>query len=410
MERCPRCNEELNYENSKFCTMCGFKIDNVQENATIQRDNDINQGSVVDTPQQPVFEKIIEFECPVCKSFYSLDRPITQCKECELVFLYDKDRNVADNLNIYYMNYGTIKMDNLIKAYQLRKSVITYDTLKKDMRGTNEQKFVQYRKSLLESGKKKLGVGTGLLLPILTTIVISILVFLSLFIVGLDSTGGLLSAALILTALYFVAVILYIKRFVGFKITMKERLILAGIPIGFYEKKDWIKDIVLGFAIGGFMLVAVALSDILADFIFRLIYGGPLSDYSNLVSDSIGLQIDLDITVGVVIAFAAANFIIIGPAEEAMFRAYSQTGFENSLGKYGGIIFGAFYFAMFHILVQIIMNPLIFIPTFLPYITLSLILSITYSKKGNIIACSIAHAFYNSMVLIIPFIIMTSAA
>ena len=96
--------------------MCGFKIDNVQENATIQRDNDINQGSVVDTPQQPVFEKIIEFECPVCKSFYSLDRPITQCKECDLVFLYDKDRNVADNLNIYYMNYGTIKMDNLIKA------------------------------------------------------------------------------------------------------------------------------------------------------------------------------------------------------------------------------------------------------------------------------------------------------
>ena len=399
MELCPKCNQPLEDPNANFCTKCGFPL----------KSNPANTNPSLDNIRIPNYESpppsSFQFNCPVCGTPYLLQRRIPKCQVCGLKFLYDINGNIAPNIDIYYRTLGLRYMDNLIENYNMEKNRIPLSDLKSNSKGSADERYQNYRNELLNSGKKKLGVGTGILLPLLSTIIIAIFTAISLLFTGLDS--GILSIGIIFTLFYFIIPMLYLKRFVGYpQISFKDRLILIGIPVGFYDTKEWIKNIALGLAIGSFMLVAVLLSELFADWLFQLIYGFSFSDVEELVSEMPGLDFGVDISLTIVILFALANIFIIGPSEEAMFRAYSQTGFMNSLGKIGGVIFGAFYFAMFHILLSIILEPVLLIPSFVPYMTISLILSFTYMKKGNIVAVWFAHAYYNSMLLIIPYILL----
>ncbi len=400
MERCPNCQGILEERDTNFCTKCGFRL------------RDVDLSSLTTNPNNPplnnnnIRASMLQFSCPVCNTPYSLQRKIPNCQVCNLKFLYDINGNPAPSIDIYYRTLGPSYMENIIRNYDLGKNGIPYDDINANLKGSNDERYQAYRYGLLNSGRRKLGVGSGILLPLLSTIIIAIFVAISLIFTGININTSVISISIVFTLFYLIIPMFYIKRFVGYKIPFKARLNLIGIPIGFYDAKDWVKNIILGLAIGSLMLVVVVLSQFFADWLFKVIYGFSFSDVEELVSEMPGLDFGMDISLITVILFALGNIFIIGPSEEAMFRAYSQTGFENSLGKIGGTIFGASYFAMFHILLNIILEPVLFIPSFVPYMAISLILSFTYTKKKNIIAVWVAHAYYNSMLLIIPYILM----
>ncbi len=402
MERCPNCQGILEERDTNFCTKCGFRLKDEIISTSNPPPN--NPSLLAENP----ISFNLRFECPVCKTPYSLQQKIPKCQVCGLKFLYDINGNPAPTIDIYYRTLGPAYVDNIIRNYSFAKNRIPYENLKAELKGSNDERYQAYRTELLTSGTRHLGFGTGILVPLLSTIIIAIFVAISLIFTGINISSSAISLSIIFTWFYLIIPMLYIKRFVGYNVSLKDRLVLIGIPIGFYDAKDWVKNIILGLAIGSLMLVVVVLAQLLADWLFKIIYGFSFSDVQELVSEMPGLDFGMDISLITVILFALGNIFIIGPSEEAMFRAYSQTGFENSLGKFGGAIFGAFYFAMFHIFLNIILEPILFIPSFLPYIAISLVLSFTYTKKKNIIAVWVAHAYYNSMLLIIPYILMNS--
>jgi predicted amidophosphoribosyltransferase len=181
MEQCPNCSQPLEDPDSNFCTKCGFplKKDASLPNPIPQAAVNPNSGTIPNSP--------LQFQCLVCGTPYILQRRVPKCQVCGLKFLYDINGNIATSMKIYYRTLGPQYMDSIIRNYTLEKNRVPLNDLKSDLKGSADERFQHYRKELLNSGTRKLGVGSGLLLPLLATIIIAIFVAISLIFTGLSS-------------------------------------------------------------------------------------------------------------------------------------------------------------------------------------------------------------------------------
>lgn len=181
--------------------------------------------------------------------------------------------------------------------------------------------------------------------------------------------------------------------------TKKDKLRAIGIPIGVIGKKELFREILIGIVFAFLMWGVVIGAQYLSAFLTELIYQVPQEFLVESGEDITPPSLDFLI---ITIVFM---FISIGPSEEILFRGFSQKGFERSMGKKPALIVTALYFTLFHIFPSFF-EPRLFFYTFIPYMSISLILCFLYYWRGNVIACIISHALYNSFLFIMAFFYM----
>jgi len=89
---------------------------------------------------------------------------------------------------------------------------------------------------------------------------------------------------------------------------------------------------------------------------------------------------------------------VVGPCEELAFRGFVQKGFENSLGKVGGLLLTSVLFGLWHSL-----NTLYaIVPTFVG----GLVLGYVWQKTGgNTVALAWMHGVYNTVIALAMFFV-----
>ena len=184
--------------------------------------------------------------------------------------------------------------------------------------------------------------------------------------------------------------------------TRKDKLRSIGIPIGEIGKKKIFREILIGICFAFIMSGVVIGAQYLSAYLTELIYHVP-QEYL--------IDTDIDVTpasLEMLIVSIVLMFISIGPSEEILFRGFSQKGFERSMGKKSALVVTALYFTIFHIFINFF-EPWLFFYTFIPYMSISLILGFLYYWRGNVIACIISHALYNSFQFIISYFYMNTS-
>jgi membrane protease YdiL (CAAX protease family) len=91
------------------------------------------------------------------------------------------------------------------------------------------------------------------------------------------------------------------------------------------------------------------------------------------------------------------SLIFVGPIEELSFRGFIQKGFENSFGKFKGLIVASLLFGLAHGF-----NTLYAI---IPITVIGLVLGYVWQKTdGNTISSALMHGVYNTIVAILMFL------
>jgi membrane protease YdiL (CAAX protease family) len=181
--------------------------------------------------------------------------------------------------------------------------------------------------------------------------------------------------------------------------TKRDKFRALGIPIGEIGKKKLFKEILIGIVFAFIMTGVVFIAQELSTFLTELIYQVPREVLVGSGEDLTPPSLEF------LIFTIILMFISIGPSEEILFRGFSQKGFERSMGKKPALIVTALYFTLFHIIANFV-EPWLFFYTFIPYMSISLILGFLFYWRDNVIACIISHALYNSFLFILAFFYM----
>ncbi len=196
--------------------------------------------------------------------------------------------------------------------------------------------------------------------------------------------------------------------------TLKNSLMLMGFTTKGYDRTGVAKEVLIGiaFAVIGIFLVAIVsiATEFLLEFAFNINIieessNSPTNDADMLLSGGDILTLILMIVVMI---------LIVGPSEEILFRGYMQRGLMRSVGKKAGISITAFIFGGIHLLAvfilllvsvfDFIINLLLM---FFPYLAISFLLGLLFTwRKGNLIAVIITHGVYDSITLIIAYILI----
>lgn len=201
--------------------------------------------------------------------------------------------------------------------------------------------------------------------------------------------------------------IIYVKKFLQ-RPDLKNRFELLGFTRKGFDSKGLAKEILIGagFAVVGLIIVAFASIgiEIILEFFLQIeiIQESPVGDAELLVNSDNILSLILMVLV---------MMVIVGPAEEILFRGFMQKGLVRNLGDVWGLIITALIFALIHLvsLFFYIFDPftffILFLYLFVPYFAISITLGLLYRwRKENLIAVIIMHGLYNSLTVIIAFI------
>jgi len=94
----------------------------------------------------------------------------------------------------------------------------------------------------------------------------------------------------------------------------------------------------------------------------------------------------------------ALFLVLVGPVEELAFRGFIQKGFENSFGKLKGLLIASVLFALVHGL-----NSAYY---FAPVFAVGLVIGYVWQRTGgNTTASALMHAVYNSVQIILTYLI-----
>jgi len=107
------------------------------------------------------------------------------------------------------------------------------------------------------------------------------------------------------------------------------------------------------------------------------------------------------------ILLVAVMLFAVAPAEESLFRGFSQQGLESRLGEKKAWLISSIIFAFAHVFELLFFAATIpsFLPNFLPYLYLSMILCGIYWKTKNFNRMIYIHGMYDSLLVIsAPFI------
>lgn len=99
-------------------------------------------------------------------------------------------------------------------------------------------------------------------------------------------------------------------------------------------------------------------------------------------------------------------FLIVGPAEEIMFRGVVQARMRERISAVPAIILTAIGFALIHVPGFALGASLLDILTGVAVLTIGgIVFGYVYEKTENIVVVSILHGFYNSIVLVLVYIV-----
>jgi membrane protease YdiL (CAAX protease family) len=201
--------------------------------------------------------------------------------------------------------------------------------------------------------------------------------------------------------------VIYVKKYLE-NPSFKNNLILLGFTSRGYDRRNLIKEVLigLGFAVIGVLLVTSV--SILLELIIETIFRVEIIQESSELTD-FGIPMDIPSF----IVFVIVMILVIGTSEEILFRGFMQKGLVRSLGTKWGIIVTAFIFSMIHligILLLALESPFVFIISFIlsfvPYFAISLMLGLLYHwRNENLITVVICHGVYDALTIILAYII-----
>ncbi len=206
---------------------------------------------------------------------------------------------------------------------------------------------------------------------------------------------------LFLELLFIVPPFLYLRKYFPPPST-KLRFQVFGLPLGREKAKKLWLEVLIGLGVGFGMVFLVTGIQWLSEGLWEAIFG------SNFVSTGINGLGETQTGIfsgnpGQLVLIWVAMFGTVGLGEEILYRGFTQRGLVQSWGKGAGILITAMLFTLAHILPGIVPVQT-FVVFFFPYFAISLLLGFMREwRKGNLLACIIAHGFYNSLIITIAF-------
>ena len=269
-------------------------------------------------------------------------------------------------------------------------------------------------------GKKLWSTPSSIGFPILSFFLIEILIlvvsliFIMSFMFSVQSPNELLefltnplfvSLATIAELVFFIIPIWYVGKFIQ-NPTFNNRIKVLGIFNN--ENKDYfiLKEVLIGllFAVSAYFIVNII--SFLTDLSFGVIFGPGFLERAYGSAEETGFTADLLATnIFELILIIAMMILIVGPSEEIIFRGFTQKGLDRRLGQKWALISTALLFTFFHVM-PLLMPAELFLVLFPPYFVISLMFgALVIWRKENLIACIIGHGVYNSILILIPFLL-----
>jgi len=180
---------------------------------------------------------------------------------------------------------------------------------------------------------------------------------------------------------------------------MKTSFINEINQMGFQKNKKLFIKIISGLAFGLlFFFLSGVIITIFRDFIVRNLFGNEFVELAEIGAiDTTPIQPN---TIQLVILIII-QMIITGPCEEAFFRGFLIKKFNLKLKSTYSILISSIFFSLYHVPPFLVPLPTI-ITFFGYYFTFGLILSsIFIIFNYSIIPCSIAHSFFNILLILI---------
>jgi membrane protease YdiL (CAAX protease family) len=191
---------------------------------------------------------------------------------------------------------------------------------------------------------------------------------------GIDLGVGVLVVALVLTMVGYALVGgLYIRRYLP---------VAVRIPTG--------RDLLY---VAGGLVVALAAVVILSLLVFSLGFEG--------APNSIGV-VGEEAPV-FLLAVAVLSILLVGPAEEFLFRGAVQGRLRRAFGPVGAIVGASLLFGSIHALAVVGTLGATLVSVGLISIV-SLVLGYVYEKTGNLVVPALVHGFYNATLLTVSYL------
>lgn len=262
---------------------------------------------------------------------------------------------------------------------------------------------------------RKWGVIISLLMPVVAMIVEGLVGagVLILYMFGSGPASSTNDLMILLSLgfkfLYVLLPVLYVGRNLRDS-TLSGRLKVLGVPLKKEgrTRKDLYKDILIGVGFAGVMVGAVMGIQLLFQYLAALAFGVDFVEQAGAEQSSSTSFLSTNDPVTLVILVLSMLFIV-GPTEEILFRGFTQQGIESRWGKNLGIFVTAVMFALAHVLPFVLVSLPVFVVFLGPYLVISLLLGILmYWRKNNILPNIIAHGVYNSILIVLEFILYAS--
>ncbi|MFX1377527.1 MAG: CPBP family intramembrane glutamic endopeptidase [Promethearchaeota archaeon] len=180
---------------------------------------------------------------------------------------------------------------------------------------------------------------------------------------------------------------------------MKTSFINEINEMGFQKNKKLFIKIISGLAFGLlFFFLSGVIITFFRDFIVRNLFGNEFVELAEIGAiDTAPIQPNLMQLVILIII----QMIITGPCEEAFFRGFLIKKFNLKLKSTYSILISSIFFSLYHVPPFLVPLPTI-IMFFGYYFTFGLLLSsIFIIFNYSIIPCSIAHSFFNILLILI---------
>jgi len=182
------------------------------------------------------------------------------------------------------------------------------------------------------------------------------------------------------------------------KLTFKEEL----IEMGFKKNEDRLKILSLKITAGlefGFIfyLTAGYLIFVFKYLIIENIFGSTfVKEAEKGTINTTPLQPNLAQLIIIIIL----QLIIVGPCEEGFFRGFILKRCENKVKSIYAILISSFFFAIYHT-PPLLVSLATIITYFSYYFVFGLLLALIFKFfKNSLIPCSIAHSFFNILIIL----------